>query len=231
MKKRGKKYLSVKTMVDKNKLYSLQEAIELIKQISTVKFDASVDCSFRFNINPNKADQNIRGVIVLPHGIGKVLKVAVIAKSNEAQEAAKKAGADYIGEQELINKISKNWFDFDVLVSTPEMMPQLSKLGRVLGPKGLMPNPKTETVTNDVFKAVQDIKNGKVEYRTDKTGNINLMIGKISFSAQQILENFKTLYENLMLAKQNIKNLHIKNISISSTMSPGVKINPIFANK
>lgn len=222
--KRSKKYLSVSPMIDQNKLYSVKEAITLVKQTCTVNFDASVECAFRMHFNSKKSDPNLRGVVVLPHGIGKVVKVAVVAKDNIDKEAATKAGADYVGGQELINKISKNWLDFDVLVSTPSMMPNLSKLGRILGPKGLMPNPKTETVTNDIVKAVTEIKNGKVDYRADKAGNVHLMIGKVSFSEQQIFENFKIFFENLMLFKQKNKDLTIKNISFSSTMSPGIKV-------
>lgn len=222
--KRGKKYVEAAKLVDKSKAYTALEALELACKTSTSKFDASVDVSFRLNIDPRKADQNIRGAIVLPNGTGKSRKVVVLcrgAKQNEATEA----GADFVGEADLIQKISDGWFDFDVIVATPDMMGQLGRLGRVLGPKGLMPNPKTGTVTMDVAKAVKEIKAGKVEYRPDKVGNIQMTIGKVSFGAEKLSQNLKTVYDALLKARPStIKGTYVKNVSVASTMGPGVKV-------
>jgi large subunit ribosomal protein L1 len=222
--KRGKKYVEAAKLVDKSKAYPALEALELACKTSTAKFDASVDVSFRLNIDPRKAEQNIRGAIVLPNGTGKTRKVVVLcrgAKQNEATEA----GADFVGEAELIQKISGGWFDFDVIVATPDMMGQLGKLGRVLGPKGLMPNPKTGTVTMDVAKAVKEIKAGKVEYRPDKVGNIQMTIGKVSFGAEKLAQNLKTVYDALLKVRPStIKGAYVKNVSVASTMGPGVKV-------
>ncbi|WP_349402141.1 LSU ribosomal protein L1p [Candidatus Phytoplasma solani] len=225
--KRSKKYLVVSQMFDIKKRYPFQEAIKLAKQIQVTKFDATVQCAFNLNLDPKKADQNLRGAINLPYGTGKVVKLAVLAKGEQAK-AAKEAQADYVGDEDLIDKIAKNWFDFDVLVSTPEMMPKLSKLGRILGPKGLMPNPKTGTVTDNVSQAVHEIKNGKIEYRLDKNGNIHAIIGKASFEEYKLLDNLKALYLQLIRIKpRTAKGTYIKNITISTTMSPGIKIDPI----
>ena len=222
--KRGKKYVEATKLVDKAKAYSASEALELAVKTSTAKFDASVDVSFRLNIDPRKAEQNIRGAIVLPNGTGKTRKVLVICRGAKQAEATE-AGADYVGEAEIINKINQGWFDFDVIVATPDMMGQLGKLGRVLGPKGLMPNPKTGTVTMDVAKAVKEIKAGKVEYRPDKVGNIQMTIGKVSFGAEKLKENLKAVYDALMKAKPStIKGSYVKNVSVASTMGPGVKL-------
>ena len=222
--KRGKKYVEAAKLVDKAKAYTALEALDLACKTSTSKFDASVDVSFRLNIDPRKAEQNIRGAIVLPNGTGKTRKVVVLcrgAKQNEATEA----GADFVGEADLIQKISEGWFDFDVIVATPDMMGQLGKLGRVLGPKGLMPNPKTGTVTMDVAKAVKEIKAGKVEYRPDKVGNIQMTIGKVSFGAEKLAQNLKTVYDALLKARPStIKGAYVKNVSVASTMGPGVKV-------
>ncbi len=222
--KRGKKYVEAAKLVDKSKAYTALEALDLACKTSTSKFDASVDVSFRLNIDPRKAEQNIRGAIVLPNGTGKSRKVVVLcrgAKQNEATEA----GADFVGEADLIQKISGGWFDFDVIVATPDMMGQLGKLGRVLGPKGLMPNPKTGTVTMDVAKAVKEIKAGKVEYRPDKVGNIQMTIGKVSFGAEKLAQNLKTVYDALLKARPStIKGTYVKNVSVASTMGPGVKV-------
>ncbi|MBR4496484.1 MAG: 50S ribosomal protein L1 [Acholeplasmatales bacterium] len=224
MMKRGKKYVEAAKLVDKSKAYTALEALDLACKTSTSKFDASVDVSFRLNIDPRKAEQNIRGAIVLPNGTGKSRKVVVLcrgAKQNEATEA----GADFVGEADLIQKISGGWFDFDVIVATPDMMGQLGKLGRVLGPKGLMPNPKTGTVTMDVAKAVKEIKAGKVEYRPDKVGNIQMTIGKVSFGAEKLAQNLKTVYDALLKARPStIKGTYVKNVSVASTMGPGVKV-------
>jgi len=223
--KRGKKYVEAAKLVDKAKAYDLNEALELAVKTSTTKFDASVDVSFRLNIDPRKAEQNIRGAIVLPNGTGKTRRVLVICRGAKQTEATE-AGADYVGEAEIINKIAQGWFEFDVIVATPDMMGQLGRLGRVLGPKGLMPNPKTGTVTMDVAKAVKEIKAGKVEYRPDKVGNIQMTIGKASFGAAKLAENFKAVYDALMKAKPStIKGAYVKNISVASTMGPGIKVN------
>ncbi len=222
--KRGKKYLEAAKLVDKLHLYPINEATDLVKKTSFVKFDATVEAAFRLNLDPRKAEQNLRGAIVLPHGTGKVSRVVVIAQGDKAKEA-KDAGADYVGDADLIQKISEGWFDFDVMVATPNMMGQLGKLGRVLGPKGLMPNPKTGTVTMDVEKAVHEIKNGKIEYRVDKVGNIHAPIGRVSFTKEQLAENLVTLYHQLVRIKpQTVKGTYIKNITITSSMAPGVKV-------
>lgn len=222
--KRGKKYVESAKLVDKTKAYSDVEALTLACKTSSSKFDASVDVAFRLNLDPRKAEQNLRGAIVLPNGTGKVRKVLVIARGAKAEEATK-AGADFVGDVDMINKIKQGWFEFDVMVATPDMMAQLGALGRVLGPKGLMPNPKTGTVTMDVTKAVADIKNGKVEYRVDKVGNIQMPIGKVSFGAEKLAENLKTVYEVISKSRPStVKGTYVKNISVSSTMGPGVKV-------
>ncbi|MDI6453518.1 50S ribosomal protein L1 [Peloplasma aerotolerans] len=222
--KRGKKYLEAAKLINKTKKYAIGEAVELVKQSSFVKFDATVEAAFRLNLDPRKAEQNLRGAIVLPHGTGKVSRVVVIAQGEKAKEA-EAAGADHVGSAELIQKIAGGWFDFDVMVATPDMMGQLGKLGRILGPKGLMPNPKTGTVTMDVEKAVQEIKNGKIEYRTDKVGNIHAPIGRVSFTAIQLKENAQTLYDQLSRIKPTtVKGTYMKNVTISSSMGPGVRV-------
>jgi len=222
--KRGKKYLEASKLVDKLKRYELSEAVSLVKKTSFVKFDATVEAAFRLNLDPRQAEQNLRGALVLPHGTGKVSKVVVIAQGEKAKEA-EAAGADYVGDADLIQKISGGWFDFDVIVATPNMMGQLGRLGRLLGPKGLMPNPKTGTVTMDVTKAVHDIKNGKVEYRVDKVGNIHAPIGRVSFTEAQLAENLTALYKKLMQIKPStVKGTYIKNITLTSSMAPGVKV-------
>jgi large subunit ribosomal protein L1 len=222
--KRGKKYLEAAKLYDKNTLYVVEEALGLVKKTSFTKFDASVEVAFRLNLDPRQADQNLRGAIVLPHGTGKTQRVVVIAEGEKIKEA-EAAGADRAGDNELIEDISKGWLDFDVLVATPSMMGKLGKLGRVLGPKGLMPNPKTGTVTMDVAKAVEEIKNGKIEYRTDKVGNIHAPIGKVSFDVQKLNDNLHTLYQQLMRIKPNtVKGTYVKNITVSSSMGPGIKV-------
>ena len=221
--KRGKKYNEACTLIEKNKVYSAKEACELVKKTSTTKFDASVDVSFNLNIDTRYAEQQIRGAVVLPNGTGKTKKVLAITTKTED---AKNAGADYVGGKEMIEKITKeNWFDFDVIVASPEMMGELGKAGRVLGPKGLMPNPKTGTVTMDVAKAVSDTKKGKVEYRTDSFGNIHGIVGKVSFDEEKLVENLNTFVSAILKIKPTtVKGSYVKNISISSTMGPGVKI-------
>ncbi|KYD33030.1 50S ribosomal protein L1 [Parageobacillus toebii] len=226
MPKRGKKYLEAVKLVDRFKAYPIAEAIELVKKTNIAKFDATVEVAFRLGVDPKKADQQIRGAVVLPHGTGKVQRVLVFAKGEKAKEA-EAAGADYVGDTEYINKIQQGWFDFDVVVATPDMMGEVGKLGRILGPKGLMPNPKTGTVTFDVAKAVQEIKAGKVEYRVDKAGNIHVPIGKVSFDNEKLAENFTTIYEAILKAKPAAaKGTYVKNVTITSTMGPGIKVDP-----
>ncbi|WP_339148337.1 MULTISPECIES: 50S ribosomal protein L1 [unclassified Sutcliffiella] len=224
MAKRGKKYIEAAKLVDRTTAYSVNEAIELVKKTNTAKFDATVEVAFRLGVDPRKNDQQIRGAVVLPHGTGKTQKVLVFAKGEKAKEA-EAAGADYVGDADMIAKINQGWFDFDVIVATPDMMGEVGKLGRVLGPKGLMPNPKTGTVTFDVTKAVNEIKAGKVEYRLDKSGNIHVPIGKISFEDAKLAENFTTIYETLLKAKPAAaKGTFMKNVAVTSTMGPGVKV-------
>ncbi|MEH7124676.1 50S ribosomal protein L1 [Bacillus sp. JJ1532] len=226
MAKKGKKFLEASKLVDRMKAYPIEEAIDLAKKTNFTKFDATVEVAFRLGIDPKKADQNIRGAVVLPNGTGKTQRVLVFAKGEKAKEA-EAAGADYVGDAEYINKISQGWFDFDVIVATPDMMGEVGKLGRVLGPKGLMPNPKTGTVTFDVEKAVNEIKAGKVEYRTDKAGNIHVPIGKVSFENEKLIENFNTIFETMLKVKPSAaKGTYMKNVSVTSTMGPGVKVDP-----
>lgn len=229
--KRGKKYVEAAKLVDGTKVYPAIEALDLACKTSTAKFDASVDVAFRLNIDPRKAEQNIRGAIVLPNGTGKTRKVLVVCRGAKQNEA-KDAGADYVGDSDMIAKINQGWFDFDVIVATPDMMGELGRLGRVLGPKGLMPNPKTGTVTMNVEQAVKEIKAGKVEYRPDKVGNIQMTIGKVSFGADKLKENLKAVYDALIKARPStIKGTYIKNLSVASTMGPGIKIDPESINK
>ena len=224
MAKVGKKYAEAAKKVDQTKSYSVAEAMNLVKETSYVNFDASVEVSFRLNVDPRHADQQIRGAMVLPHGTGKSQKVLVVAQGPKEQEATE-AGADYVGGKELLEKIQKGWFDFDVIIATPNMMGELGKLGRILGPKGLMPNPKTGTVTMDVAKAVEDVKKGKIEYRVDKEGNINLMIGKVSFGEEKLAENFKAIYDVILRARPAaVKGVYMKNVVVSACMGPAIKV-------
>lgn len=226
MAKKGKKYLEAAKLVDRTQAYPIQEAVELAKKTSVVNFDATVEVAFRLGVDPKKADQQIRGAVVLPNGTGKTQRVLVFAKGEKLKEA-EAAGADFVGDSEYINKIQQGWFDFDVIVATPDMMGEVGKLGRVLGPKGLMPNPKTGTVTFDVTKAVNEIKAGKVEYRVDKSGNIHVPIGKVSFEDQKLVENFGTIFETMMKVKPAAaKGTYMKNVTVSTTMGPGVKVDP-----
>lgn len=224
MAKKGKKYQEAIKLVDRTKSYDAKEAIALLKEASHAKFDETVEVAFRLGVDPKKADQQIRGATVLPHGTGKTQRVLVFAKGDKAKEA-EAAGADFVGDQEMINKINQGWFDFDVIVATPDMMAEVGKLGRVLGPKGLMPNPKTGTVTFDVEKAVNEIKAGKVEYRVDKQSNIHVPIGKLSFDDEKLIENFVAITETLVKVKpQAAKGVYMRNVSVTSTMGPGVKV-------
>ncbi|WP_281175738.1 50S ribosomal protein L1 [Alkalihalobacterium bogoriense] len=223
--KRGKKYQEAVKLIDRDQAYSAQEAIELVKKAATAKFDETVEVAFRLGVDPKKADQQIRGAVVLPNGTGKTQRVLVFAKGEKLKEA-EAAGADYVGDEDYINKISQGWFDFDVIVATPDMMGQVGKLGRVLGPKGLMPNPKTGTVTFEVEKAVNEIKAGKVEYRVDKSANIHVPIGKVSFETEKLVENLNTVVDALVKAKPAAsKGTYMKNVAVTSTMGPGVKVN------
>ena len=226
MRKRGKKYVEALNKIEKGKAYTKEEAIELVKKTSTSKFDGSVEVAINLNLDTKKTDQQLRGAIVLPNGTGKTKKVLVLTKNAEQAKAAKEAEADFVGEADLVDKIQKeNWLDFDVIIATPEMMPLLGKLGKVLGPKGLMPNPKTGTVTTDVKKAIEDVKKGRIEYRTDSYGNVHAIIGKVSFDADKLVENLKAFVTVIVKAKpQTAKGTYIKNISVSSTMGPGVKV-------
>lgn len=225
---RGKKYQESAKLVDRTKLYDYKEAIEVLQQTAKAKFDESVEVHVKLGVDPRHADQQVRGVVVLPHGTGKTLKVLVFAKGDKAKEA-EAAGADFVGAEELVTKIqSENWFDYDVVVATPDMMGVVGRLGKVLGPKGLMPNPKSGTVTFDVEKAIKEIKAGKVEYRLDKTAIIHVSIGKVSFGTEKIADNFKTLMEAIIKAKPAAaKGTYLKSVVISSTMGPGIKVNPM----
>ncbi|MDK6864000.1 MULTISPECIES: 50S ribosomal protein L1 [Nosocomiicoccus] len=226
MAKRSKKYLEASKKVDSEAVYSIEDAIKLAQETSTTNFDASVDVAFRLGIDTRKNDQQIRGAIVLPNGTGKSQRVLVFAKGEKAKEA-EAAGADYVGEADLAEKINGGWFDFDVIVATPDMMGEVGKLGRVLGPKGLMPNPKTGTVTMDVTKAVEEIKAGKVEYRAEKSGIVHSTIGKVSFGTDKLVENFNALHEALVKAKPaTAKGVYFRSVAVSSTMGPGIKLDP-----
>lgn len=224
MAKKSKQYLAALEKVDAEKLYTVEEAVALIKETSFAKFDETIEVAYRLGVDPKKADQQIRGAVVLPNGTGKTQKVLVFAKGDKAKEA-EAAGADYVGEAELVQKINGGWFDFDVVVATPDMMAEVGRLGRVLGPKGLMPNPKTGTVTMDVTKAINEIKAGKVTYRVDKAGNVHAPIGKVSFDTAKLIENFGTINDTMLKVKPSTaKGQYIKNISITSTFGPGVKV-------
>ncbi|MFC3040935.1 50S ribosomal protein L1 [Virgibacillus xinjiangensis] len=224
MAKTGKKHQEALKLVDRSKAYDIKEAVALAKEASKANFDETVEAAFRLGVDPKKADQQLRGAMVLPHGTGKTQRVLVFAKGDKAKEA-EAAGADYVGEEEYINKINQGWFEFDVIVATPDMMAEVGKLGRVLGPKGLMPNPKTGTVTFDVEKAVKDVKAGQVEYRVDKSANVHVPIGKLSFEDDKLVDNFAALAEQLVKVKpQSAKGTYMKNVSIASTMGPGIKV-------
>ena len=225
MRKSGKKYVEASKKVDRTTLYTKEEAVKLVKETSVTSFDSTIEVAFNLCLDTKKADQQLRGSMVLPNGTGKSKKVLVIAKG-EAAEAAKAAGADFIGDTDMIEKIEKeNWFDYDVIVATPDMMAQLGRIGRVLGPKGLMPNPKTGTVTMNTQKAVEDIKKGMIGYKTDAYGNVHTVIGKASFDADKLLENLVYVVSTINKAKPStLKGKYINSITLSSTMGPGVKV-------
>ncbi|KXH80777.1 50S ribosomal protein L1 [Sporosarcina sp. HYO08] len=226
MAKRGKKFTEAAKQIDRTTAYDVNEAIELAKKTSTVNFDATVEVAFRLGIDTRKNDQQIRGAVVLPNGTGKTQRVLVFAKGEKLKEA-EAAGADFAGDVEYINKIQQGWFDFDVIVATPDMMGEVGKIGRVLGPKGLMPNPKTGTVTFDVAKAVEEIKAGKVEYRADKAGIIHAPIGKVSFDNEKLVENFETIFDTIQKAKPAAaKGTYMKSVNVTTTMGPAVKVDP-----
>ena len=224
MAKKGKKYLEAAKLVDSSSLYSVVEAIELAKKTSTVNFDATVEVAFRLGVDTRKNDQQVRGAVVLPKGTGKTAKVLVFAKGDKAAEA-EAAGADYVGQGEYITKIQQGWFDFDVIVATPDMMGEVGKIGRVLGPKGLMPNPKTGTVTMDVAKAVEESKGGKITYRADKAGIVQAIIGKVSFDDTKLVENFKAFNDTIQKAKPaTAKGTYVTSLTLTTTQGPGIKV-------
>ena len=225
--KRGKKYVEAAKLIERGNLYDKEEAVALVKKSAVAKFDETIEAHIRTGCDGRHADQQIRGAVVLPHGTGEKVRILVFAKDAKAEEA-KAAGADYVGAEDLIPKIqNEGWFEFDVVVATPDMMGVVGRLGRVLGPKGLMPNPKAGTVTMDVTKAVNDIKAGKIEYRLDKTNIIHVPLGKASFTEEQLADNFQTLIDAIMKAKPAaVKGQYLKSVTLTSTMGPGVKINP-----
>lgn len=225
MRKFGKKYVEASKKVEKNTLYSATDAVKLVKETNVTKFDSTIDVAIKLNVDPKKADQMLRGSLVLPNGSGKSKKILVLAKGEQAK-VAKELGADYVGNKDLIDKIkTENWFDFDIIVATPEMMPEVGKIGNILGPRGLMPNPKTGTVTPKVDTVINDIKKGMVEYRTDSYGNIHTIIGKASFTETALLENLKYVVSTISKSKPtSVKGTFVQGISISSTMGPGIKV-------
>lgn len=228
MSKKGKNYQESTKLVDKSQLYETEEALDLVTKTAKAKFDETVEVHIKLGVDSRHADQQVRGAIILPHGTGKTKKVLVFAKGEKEKEALE-AGADYVGADDMAQKIqSENWFDFDVVVATPDMMSVVGKLGRILGPKGLMPNPKSGTVTFEVEKAINEIKAGKVEYRLDKTNIIHVTIGKASFGSEKLVENFKALLDAIIKAKPAAsKGQYLKSVAVSSTMGPGIKINPL----
>ncbi len=226
MPKRGKKYLNARKEIDRNRLYEPDEALELVKKLGRTTFDETVELAVRLGVNPKHADQQVRGSVVLPHGTGKAVQVLVFAKGEKVKEA-EEAGADYVGGEELAAKIQGGWLDFDVAVATPDMMATVGKLGKILGPRGMMPNPKSGTVTFELARAIKEIKAGKVEFRTDKAGNIHVPIGKVSFELERLRDNFYTVIEALLKARPPAaKGQYIRTVTVSSTMGPGVKISP-----
>ncbi len=222
----SKRMLEIEKKVDRNKLYTLKEAIELLKEVKKTKFDETVEVHISLGIDPKQSTQTVRGAVVLPHGTGKSVKICVLAKGEKLKEA-EQSGADYVGSDELIEKIAKGWTDFDVLIATPDMMKDIAKLGKILGPKGLMPNPKTGTVTSDIIKTVEEIKKGRVEFRNDSYGIVHCGVGKISFETEKLIENIHALIDALIKLKPaQTKGMYIRNIYLSTTMGPSLKINP-----
>jgi large subunit ribosomal protein L1 len=229
MAKHGKKYTEAIKLIDIAKLYDPEEAIELVKKTATAKFDETVEAAINLGVDPKHADQQVRGAVVLPFGTGKTKRVLVFAKGDKAKEA-EAAGADFVGAEDMVTKIQGGWTDFDVAVANPDMMALVGRLGKILGPKGLMPNPKVGTVTVDVTRAINEIKAGKIEYRTDKAGNIHAPIGKVSFDNEKLLKNFRTLIDTLIKVKPAAaKGQYMRNISVSTTMGPGVRVNTLKA--
>ncbi|WP_227764093.1 50S ribosomal protein L1 [Zhaonella formicivorans] len=227
MPKHGKKYQEALKLIDKDKLYEANEAIELVKKTSTAKFDETVEAHVKLGVDPRHADQQVRGTVVLPHGTGKTRTVLVFAKGEKAKEA-EAAGADFVGAEELIAKIEGGWLGFDVAIATPDMMGAVGKLGRVLGPRGLMPNPKTGTVTFDLERAIKEVKAGKIEFRVDKTSIVHVPLGKVSFDQEKLVDNFQTFMEALIKAKPAAaKGQYLKSVTLSSTMGPGIRVNPL----
>lgn len=226
--KHGKRYSELAKLVDSTRLYDPAEAVDLVQKTANAKFDETVEMSIKLGVDPKYADQQVRGVVVLPHGTGKTLRVLALCKADK-ENIAKEAGADFVGAEDMIAKIqNENWFDFDVIVTTPDMMGMVGRLGKLLGPKGLMPNPKSGTVSMDIAKAIKDIKAGKVEYRVDKTSICHVPIGKVSFSSDKLLENMKVLMDAVIKAKPvAAKGNYLRSIVVSSTMGPGIKINPL----
>jgi large subunit ribosomal protein L1 len=229
MGKMGKKYREAKNKIDRTKRYTLEEALQLLPQTSYVRFDEGIDVAIRLGVDPKKPDQMVRGTVILPHGTGKKVKVLVFAQGEKEKEA-REAGTDFVGGEELVEKILKGWLDFDKAIATPDMMKVVSKLGKVLGPRGLMPNPKVGTVTFDVGKAVQDVKSGKVEFKADKAGNLHVAVGKVSFGQEKLRENIVTLLDSVIKAKPaSSKGTYVKGLAISTTMGPGIKVDPLSA--
>ncbi len=225
MPKRAKKYLEAREQIDRERKYEPEEALAKVKELSNRSFDETVEATFRLGVNPKHADQQVRGSVVLPHGTGKTVRVVVFAKGEKINEA-EEAGADNVGSDELVAKVQEGWLDFDIAVATPDMMSSVGKLGKILGPRGMMPNPKSGTVTFEVGKAINDIKAGKVEYRTEKAGNVHVPIGKVSFEQDKLVENFQTVLDALMKDRPAAaKGQYIRNITVSSTMGPGIKVN------
>ncbi len=226
MTRKGKKYLEAKKQVDREHKYEPPEALGKVKELSNCSFDETVELAFRLGVNPKHADQQVRGSVVLPHGTGKTVRVVVFAKGEKINEA-EDAGADFVGAEELVARVQEGWLDFDVAVATPDMMSSVGKLGKILGPRGMMPNPKSGTVTFDLARAIGDIKAGKVEYRTDKAGNVHVPIGKVSFIQEHLEENFNVVLDALIKARPSAaKGQYMRTITVSSTMGPGVRINP-----
>ncbi len=226
MPERGKKYLEARRQIDREEKHEPEQALSKVKELSSRSFDETVEAAFRLGVNPKHADQQVRGSVVLPHGTGKTVKVVVFAKGEKINEA-EEAGADFVGSDELVAKVQEGWMDFDIAVATPDMMSSVGKLGKVLGPRGMMPNPKSGTVTFEVAKAINDIKAGKVEYRTDKAGNVHVPVGKVSFELDKLVENFNTVLEALLKDRPAAaKGQYMRNVTVSSTMGPGVKVNP-----